>query len=58
MEKVVSYGIETLTDGEKILYYIWIFSMIFITLSTIASIIGEEDGLPKFRKEGNKLIRL
>jgi len=58
MEKVVSYGIETLTDGEKILYYIWIFSMIFITLSTIASIIVEEDGLPKFRKEGNKLIRL
>jgi hypothetical protein len=58
MEKVVSYGIETLADGEKILYYIWIFSMIFITLSTIASIIVEEDGLPKFRKEGNKLIRL
>ena len=57
----MSYGIETLTDGEKILYYIWIFSMVFVTLSTLASEIYDKmykDSLPKFRREGTRLIRI
>lgn len=54
----MNYGIETLPDGEKILYYIWIFSMIFIAISSIISLFYEEDDLPKFRREGNRLIRV
>jgi len=57
----MNYGIETLTEAEKILYYIWIFSMIFISISAILSEIYDKiykDDLPKFRREGNKLIRI
>jgi len=57
----MNYGIETLTDGEKILYYMWIFFTFFIFVSAILSEIYDkiyENKLPKFRREGNKLIRI
>ena len=57
----MSYGIETLNSAEKILYYLWIFLTVFIFISTIISEIYDkihDDGLPKFRREGRKLIRI
>ena len=39
----------------KILYYLWIFFTTFIAISVI---IYDEDDLSKFRRKGNKLIRL
>jgi len=57
----MNYGIETLNQAEKILYYIWIFLTVFIFISAMLSEIYDKiyaDDLPKFRREGNKLIRL
>ena len=57
----MSYGIETLNDVEKILYYIWILSIVFVFISATLSVLYDkinEDDLPKFRREGNKLIRI
>lgn len=57
----MNYGIETLTGGEKILYYLWIFFTVFVFISAMLSEIYDkiyEDNLPKFRREGNKLIRI
>ena len=57
----MNYGIETLTEVEKILYYIWILSIVFVSISATLSVLYDkmnEDDLPKFRRKGNKLIRI
>ena len=57
----MNYGIETLTEAEKILYYIWILSIVFVSISATLSVLYDkmnEDDLPKFRRKGNKLIRI
>ena len=57
----MSYGIETLNEVEKILYYSWILSIVFVSISATLSVLYDkinEDDLPKFRREGNKLIRI
>jgi len=54
-------GIETLNEAEKILYYIWILSIVFVSISATLSVLYDkmnEDELPKFRREGNRLIRI
>ena len=57
----MNYGIETLNDAEKILYYIWILSIVFVSISATLSVLYDkivEDDLPKFIREGSKLIRI
>ena len=57
----MSYGIETLNEVEKILYYIWILSIVFVSISATLSVLYDkinEDDLPKFIRKGNKLIRV
>lgn len=54
----MNYGINTLTETEKILYYIWIFLMIFIQISSIISVIYDKKvSREEWIREGNRLIR-
>jgi hypothetical protein len=51
------YDMYILSETEKILYYIWIFLMIFIGISSIISVI-HDNNKSEWRREGNKLIRI
>ena len=50
-----------MNETEKILYYIWILIMTFISISAVLSEIYDKmykNELPKFKREGKRLIRI
>jgi hypothetical protein len=51
------YDMYILSEIEKILYYIWIFLMIFIGISSIMSVVYDNKK-SEWRREGNRLIRI